>query len=139
MESYRILKPRIVYEVLNTEVIAIDFNTGTYYALLHVAKQVWLLIEQQIPFDQIVHLISAYYKRDLSEVTADVRQLIDQLLEKGLIERLEGMQEMAGSLPQIDSLGWGYEPPKLMSYMDIQDLLLIDPIHEVVEIGWPNQ
>ncbi len=138
MESYRILKPRIVYEILNTEVIAIDFNTGTYYALLHVAKQVWLLIEQQIPLDQIVQLISAHYKREPSEVMAHVRQLMDQLLEKGLIERLEGTQE-PGPIPQIDSQGWGYEQPNLMSYMDIQDLLLLDPIHEVVETGWPNK
>lgn len=137
MKAYRIIQPKIVYEVLNTEVIAIDFDTGTYYALLHVAKQVWLLIEQQTPLDTIVQVISSYYKQNPSEVLSDVEQLIAQLLENGLIESVDC--PVQGPIPQIDSHGFGYEPPKLVSYMDIQDLLLLDPIHEVVETGWPNK
>ena len=139
MQSYRIPQPRIVYEVLNTEVIAIDFNTGTYYALLHAAKQVWLLIERQLPLDQIAQVLSNHYKHEFSEVLADLQQFITQLLENGLIELAAETPDSPGSteLIQIDSQGWKYDPPKLLTYMDVQDLLLLDPIHEVTEAGWP--
>ncbi len=138
MEVYRIIKPKIVYEVLNTEVIAIDFDTGTYYALLHVAKQVWLLLEQQIPLDQMGQIVSDYYKQSPSAVLLDLKPFITELIEKGLVESVDETSHLQGSVPSLDSHGWGYEPPKLVSYMDIQDLLLLDPIHEVVETGWPN-
>lgn len=139
MELYRIIQPKVVYEVLNTEVIAIDFNTGTYYALLHVAKQVWLLLEQQTPLNQIVQILSDYYQREPKEVSEDVQKLITQLIDNGLIESAEKEAHIQGPTPQIDSHGWGYEAPQLVSYMDIQNLLLLDPIHEVVEAGWPNK
>ena len=30
-----------------------------------------------------------------------------------------------------------YAAPKLATYSDLQDLLLLDPIHDVDETGWP--
>ena len=30
-----------------------------------------------------------------------------------------------------------YTAPKLATYSDLQDLLLLDPIHDVDETGWP--
>lgn len=137
MQCYRIAKPKIVYEVLNTEVIAIDFDTGTYFALPHIAKQVWHLIEQQIPLFQMVRILADAYSQEPDAVLADLESFIAQLLEKGLIEPVE--EASFGPTPEIDSLGLKYEAPKLISYMDIQDLLLLDPIHEVVESGWPDK
>jgi hypothetical protein len=139
MQLYRIIKPKVVYEVLNTEVIAIDFDTGTYYALLHVAKQMWMLIEQEIPFDQSAQILSNYYQKNLNEVLIDLKPFVAELIDKGLIESIDEASHVQGATPQIDSHGWGYEAPKLVSYMDIQELLLLDPIHEVVEAGWPNK
>jgi hypothetical protein len=31
-----------------------------------------------------------------------------------------------------------FEMPKLSKYTDMEDLLALDPIHEVDEMGWPN-
>ena len=139
MPSYKIPQPRIVYEVLNTEVIAIDFDTGTYYTLLYVAKEIWLLIEQRTSLDQIAELISSHYGQEKSEAMADVQQFIDQLLKAKLIELAEETSEIPTKNPvQLNSQGWKYESPKLMTYLDVQDLLLLDPIHEATEIGWPD-
>lgn len=135
MKSYKILSSKVVYEVLNSEVIVIDFRTGTYYALLHVAKQAWMLIEKQMPLEQIVQLISGYYKRDPGEVLVDMEQFIEQLLQDGLVEPIDG----AVVSHQIEPCEWGYEPPKLLTYLDVQELLLLDPIHEVAEVGWPEK
>ncbi len=137
MPSYRILRPRIVYEVLNNEVIAIDFDTGTYFVLPHAAKQVWLLIEKQISVEQIAQLMADHYQRGYSQVLLDIEPFIEQLLCNGLIELSDSQGSAEGV--QIDSQGWQYDAPKLMTYTDVQDLLLLDPIHEIAEVGWPEK
>jgi hypothetical protein len=32
-----------------------------------------------------------------------------------------------------------FQPPTLESYNDMQDLLLLDPIHDVDDMGWPQK
>ncbi len=32
-----------------------------------------------------------------------------------------------------------FEPPKLAKYTNMSDLLMLDPVHDVDEQGWPNR
>jgi len=137
MKSYRICSSRIVYEILNTEVIAIDFHTGNYYAIIHVAKQIWQLIEQSLPLDQIGEIISNQYQLDLAKISADLELFIGELVAEGLIA--ECSVEGFGTPIPFDSEGWEYDAPGLQRYTDIQNLLLLDPIHEVTDAGWPEK
>jgi hypothetical protein len=137
MKSYRICQSKIVYEVLNTEVIIVDFSTGNYYALIHIAKQIWQLIEQQGAVDQIAQLLSDRYLRAKEAVLADLELFLEELVNNGLIEESDSVPVQIVNLSS--SLGWEYDIPKLQKYTDVQSLLLLDPIHEVSEVGWPAQ
>ncbi len=134
-KSYRIPQTRVIYEVLNTEVIVVDFTTGNYYALIHVAKQIWQLIEQSATVDQMAQLLSDRYQREKAAILVDLQQFFEQLLENQLIESTD--QGGAQELTLAPSEGWEYDIPKLQKYTDVQSLLLLDPIHEVAEEGWP--
>ena len=134
MKSYCIPKESVVYEVLNTEVIIVDFSTGNYFALIHVAKQVWQLIEQRATVEQIERLLAERYKRGCA---ADLKAFLDQLLENGLIQASDEAPEKEPIL--APSEGWEYDVPALQKYTDVQSLLLLDPIHEVSEVGWPTK
>lgn len=134
--SYTIRQPKIVYEILNFEVIVIDFNTGDYYVLTHAAKQIWQLIEQHMSHDQMVEILSLYYQKEASVLAGDLQQFIDQLLEKGLIE-LKEIEEQRDPI-LIHSHEKEYFLPRLHAYTDVQNLLLLDPIHEVTDAGWPH-
>lgn len=136
MKIYQIQRSRIVYEVLNTEVIVVDFDTGNYYALAHVAKQVWQLIERKTPVGQIARLIAEHYQLAADRVLKDVEQLIEELAVNELIAPCE---ENSAEPVQVVSDGLSYEAPKLQKYTDVQNLLLLDPIHEVTEVGWPDK
>ena len=138
MQQYRIDRSRIVYEVLKSEVIAIDFNTGNYYAITHVAKQVWQLIEQQMPLDQIAQLLANHYKCEMGKVLHDVQHFVEEMLEEGLVElstETQKAQDLTNPIEMPE--GWEYDVPRLQKYSDVQDLLMLDPIHEVTEAGWP--
>jgi hypothetical protein len=67
-----------------------------------------------------------------------VQELLDQMLREGLI--VPG----AGPAPSPSSVASpatkkAFEPPTLAVYTDMQELLLLDPIHDVDETGWPQR
>ncbi len=45
---------------------------------------------------------------------------------------------MAQPLADPEPATRDYEEPKLGKHTDMQELLLLDPVHEVGETGWPN-
>ena len=71
-----------------------------------------------------------------------VHDFIGKLKEEGLVlERNAGDLEAMEAVdrhPSGKSFGAKFEKPVLQKYSDMQDLLLLDPIHEVDEMGWPN-
>jgi tyrosine-protein phosphatase YwqE len=141
MPTYRINTQKIVYEILNTEVIAIDFHTGNYYAIVHIAKQVWQLIESQVPLQRIAQLLAKQYSSDPDEVLLDMKLFIEQLVEEGLVE-LVADTECSAEAPDVMEIapsGWEYSAPTLQKYEDVRNLLLLDPIHEVTDAGWPQK
>ena len=136
MISYIIRQSQIIYEILNTEVIVVDFSTGDYYALAHAAKPIWQLIEGRMSHDQMIEILSSHYQHSMDTIKADLQQFIDQLLEKGLIESIE-LQEPLDPIPMIFHEK-EYIAPRLHTYTDVQNLLLLDPVHEVAAAGWPH-
>ncbi len=63
-----------------------------------------------------------------------VRAFLKELQEEQLIvtEPAEILAAPAGPLPPAASR------PALQKFTDLQDLLMLDPIHEVDERGWPH-
>jgi hypothetical protein len=44
-----------------------------------------------------------------------------------------------GAAAVAQTNGRPYSPPKLSAYTDMQELLLLDPVHEVDDAGWPSR
>lgn len=135
MSSYAIQRSKIVYEVLNSEVIVVDFYTGNYYALTHVARQVWQLLEEEIPLNQMAQILSNLYERDKTEIIRDLDSFCTGLLEEGIIAPCESFEKQI----HLEVVDWEYSAPKFQKFTDVQNLLLLDPIHEVSEVGWPEK
>jgi Coenzyme PQQ synthesis protein D (PqqD) len=140
MRCYQIPKQRIVYEVLSAEVIAIDFATGNYYALVHVAKVVWQCLEQGASVEAIAealfeHRLCRDALKDRDAILQDLNLFVAELTDNHLIEPTDPLPcvQIALAIPP----DWNYDPPQLQKYTDVQSLLLLDPIHEVSEAGWP--
>ena len=64
-----------------------------------------------------------------------------ELEREGLIVSLDGTAdsdpEPSFDLPQPNN-GQVFSPPVVEKYTDMQDLVLLDPVHEVDERGWPH-
>ncbi|MGC9973439.1 MAG: PqqD family protein [Bryobacteraceae bacterium] len=68
------------------EVAILNMKNGIYYGLNPVGARVWRLIQQPMTLEKIRNVILAEFEVDCERCDADVRVLLDQLSEEGLIE-----------------------------------------------------
>jgi hypothetical protein len=143
-QHFRIKKPNVIFESFDNEVVLINLDNGNYYSIQGVASEIWELIEGGIPLQGIISHISNRYRGGQKEVEQAVRQFLEELSQDGLIEVSEP-EERGGKNPGHETESTEkasdrpvFEPPTLNRYTDMQDLLLLDPIHDVSEQGWPT-
>lgn len=131
----RLNTPKVICEVFEDEVVAINLETGTYFGMGGTAKDVWRLIEGGMPVDGMAAHLAGRYAKRCEEVGADIESFTDSLLAQGLVVEVP----MEGDVPAVGIEGPAerWEAPKLTVYDDMKDLLLLDPIHDVDETGWP--
>jgi hypothetical protein len=130
---------RVVHETIDGEVILIQLERGNYYSLSGSGREVWALLCQGVsPADVSSHLTERY-EAPAEEVEVAVSDLVEQLLQEGLAEENGANPAAVRPTPEDDGgSAAGFETPRLEKYTDMQDYLLIDPIHDVSEIGWPS-
>jgi hypothetical protein len=127
----RIPSDRVVSEVIDGEVVAIDLESGRYYSLEGAAARAWEALRDGQDLDGIAAVVADEAGLGADEVRADVTGFLAELEAEGLL--LDG--NGAGQ-PQP---GPGRVPLILNRYTDMQDLIVLDPIHDVDETGWPNR
>ena len=132
---YRMNLPRIVHETLDNETIIIDFDTGTYYSLQDTGHWVWHLLERTLAVEEIIDQITTCFTGEQEEMDAAVRQFVGKLAQAELI--VETTVPLSLTEPLFFAHQGLFTPPLLEEHSDIQDLLLLDPIHEVSKQGWP--
>ena len=137
---YIINAPRVVHQIIDNEAVIIDFESGVYYSIDQAGAQVWALLNQNLSLSEMAASIERQYHRPTDEINGAITQFITQLLDEGLIRPGEGgpgVVSPPADLPPLSDAS-DFHPPVLQKYTDMQDLLLLDPIHEVDESGWPK-
>ena len=142
---FRVNSPNVIQEIIDDEVIIVNLDSGNYYSLAHVGAEIWSLIESGAAVAEVVNGIRQRYDGDHVDVEDAVNQLVDQLQQEALIvpdgakelESIKGLDRQVET--GVETERPPFEVPILGTYTDMQDLLLLDPIHEVDEMGWPNR
>ncbi|MBP9726328.1 MAG: PqqD family protein [Gammaproteobacteria bacterium] len=138
-QSYQLRSQAIIHELLDREIIVADLDTGVYYSLRETGVPVWQMLLAGQTKESIVQAVVARYP-DVSPVMIceDVEKHIQDLLS---IQILVPRKEASSEALLNESLVWelGYYFPVFEQFNDMQQLLMLDPIHEVDEQGWPHQ
>ena len=129
------LNPRLAAQVFDGEYIIANLDTGLYYNLQGIAVSFVDALPSQDALAVIEHLSSSFpehaegIKKELSTLLNDL--LTEEIVLKNdlLLDTASGL----GALPEA------YVPARFNRYADMQDLLLLDPIHDVDEEGWTVQ
>jgi hypothetical protein len=141
-DAFRANTPHVVHEIIEGEAILINMQTGSYYSTSEVGAVVWGLIEEGTPVSQIVDRVAAKYRGTHDEIGAGIRDFFGELEREGLIvpdEDAPSPRDGAGGEVAPGVTRPPFVLPMLRKYTDMEDLLLLDPIHDVDETGWPNR
>ena len=137
---------KIIQETIDGEVVIVNMETGTYYSLTEQAAEIWALIEAGANFQEITGQFSQRYQGDPQAIQLAIEQWVVQLQQEGIVllesspnsvNKKNHNGHKPASLLVTDNRP-AFKTPRLQKFDDMQELLLLDPIHEVDETGWPH-
>jgi hypothetical protein len=133
---FRLNSPQVVAETIEGEAIVVNLATGTYYSVKGDSILLWDAIVAGATVDEIAEVAAEMTAQPRETVAAAVGGFCDSLAAEGLIVEQDG----GGASPEVDLSGGGSGllEPAFETYADMQDLILLDPVHEVDERGWPH-
>ena len=134
-------EPTVIQEIIDGEAIIADLGQGFYYSLDSTGSQVWNAVVSSCTIDSIIDACVANYAGDREEISSGIYRLLDRLQEEQLIVPLDG-EGNGGNTELTEGFaasGEAFTAPVLSKYTDMEQLLLLDPIHDVDETGWPNE
>jgi hypothetical protein len=136
---FRTNSPPVVHETVNNETIVVNLDTGCYYDLNDSAGYVFGMLASSAHPEEIAQQLAARYGIDASEARGMVDELVAKLVEEQLVVPADGPPAVAAPAPQPDMPPGAFVAPVVNKYTDMQELLLLDPVHEVDEAGWPSR
>lgn len=144
-EKFNPNTPKVVHESIDGEVVVVNLDQGDYFSLVKVGAEIWEGLIRGLSRGDILSEILQHYEGDRTVIENAVNNFIEQLQQQELIvintgDGLESQNEPNNQTPTIpNGEKFNFEPPSLQKYTDMEELLALDPIHEVDEkIGWPS-
>jgi hypothetical protein len=128
--TYTTAGTEIIYELLEDEVIVANLDAGIYYSIRNSGVLIWQLLLAGHSLLSIESLFTEKYG-PLSSITPFVNRLIE--------ENLLTPKEDVSLTPLSFSWPATFSMPTLERYDEMKNLLMLDPIHEVDEQGWPHR
>lgn len=143
MTRFRVNSPSVIHEIIDGEAVLVNLESGSYYSMDNVGAVIWDHIEKGLSNSQIIEAITAQYDGDQATIAEATLQLLAQLQKEQLIVVSEASSEPDDHASVLTGNTKGqarpqFEEPSLQKFTDMEELLLLDPIHDVDESGWPH-
>lgn len=134
---FRLNSPHVVSETVDGEAIIVNLDAGTYYSIKGDAILLWNAIIGGTAAEELVAAVAQQTGEVPDKVAGPVVGFYESLAAEGLIVERDAQGE-APSVVDLSAGGAGLLDPSFEAYSDMQDLILLDPVHEVDERGWPH-
>ena len=131
--QYRVASAKIVWQCFEDELVVINLESGKYYSVNSTGSAIWKLMEAGwSPAAAASHVLDGAPSEGREQVFAFWAKMI----EEGLISpdpdpKSDHRQDVPAAGP--------WSQPSIAVFSDMQDLFLLDPIHDVDEAGWPSR
>lgn len=136
-QIWRANAPDVISESIEGETIILHLGNGFYFSAGGAGALAWGLLSASVPVSRTIELVSGAYETEGIDVASAVDGFVEELSREGLLVPAEpGTPASEGTSASGPRLPW--ETPTLSKFTDMEDLLLLDPVHEVSpEQGWP--
>jgi hypothetical protein len=134
---YSVDNARIAHSTVDGEVIAVDFLNGRYFSMRSSAADIWEMLVAALPLEETI----ACFQRGTSEaaqIDREIRRFAAELVAADLLTPNETMSEVSAETRGPLLQPGPYTPPILEKFEDMSALIMLDPVHDVTELGWPH-
>jgi coenzyme PQQ synthesis protein D (PqqD) len=139
---YKIASAQITSEFIEGEVMIINLQNGSYYNIEGVGAEIWQAVVEGASFDKISERIQNRFEGEAGTIQNYIKTFLKELHEEKLLVPEETAVDSTNYQPpstiNLTQVKPPFAPPVLNKFTDMQELLLLDPIHEVDEAGWPR-
>jgi hypothetical protein len=133
---FNIFDKNIISDVFGEEVVLVNLETGIYFSLRASASQIWVRLINNYSVDEIISDIVLLYEVENNDLSIQVRNFIQQLIDNQLIKSSELAEKVSINLNNQGQKTI-FTTPILEIFSDMQEILLLDPVHDVDKAGWP--
>lgn len=133
-------EPSVIFERFDDETILINLDSGRYYSLDPVGVVVWEMITHPLSIEELLARLKSHYDADESAIESALLDFIEKMKEEQLIRPCR-QAPPAATDTTADALlpeARAFAAPVLARYEDMAEMLLLDPVHDVAEAGWPQ-
>jgi len=139
-QRFKINSPAVINDTIEGESVIINLQNGYYYSLDDIGSVIWNGLINQYSMEEIISAFIPRFSEDKESVINGMSELITELKKENLIVMLTEEEQKNirhDKAFEIEGSALSFTKPVLNKFGDMQDLLLLDPIHEVDEAGWP--
>lgn len=136
--NYVINQKGITCEHFPDETIILNLPRGNYYSLRGTGQVIWAQLEKKVSTSGLLLVLLNQYTVNDELAQHSLKAFLNQLEQEELIEKIISSQSAA--LPELapNYVKHSFDEPILETYTDMQELLMLDPIHDAdPEKGWP--
>lgn len=126
--------------MIDNEVILVNLEKGYYYSLLGTAVEIWSGITAGISLNTIISELSTCYTQSTKDIAEAVQGFLAELIQEEILKPCQQapISEKSGQWHMQKKGGMQFSSPVMERYVDLEELLLLDPVHDVDEMGWPK-
>lgn len=125
---YKINSVHVVAEVFEGDLVLVNLDSGTYFSAQGAGPGIWDALNAGASTEAIFESL-----KDTPERQKAAQMFVAALVENKLVIAADGSEGAVEVTRELADAGLA----SLEVYSDMQDLLLLDPIHEVDQRGWP--
>lgn len=138
--AYRIDDAAVVSDVIGGEAVMLHRLSGDYFSTDGVGCLIWQWIGESRSRGWILEALNERFAAEPTEIETAVDAFLRDLLSHKLVQEIGGdaVSAASASIGSQEAPQPEFAPPVLHVYSDIRRMVLLDPIHEVAQTGWPN-
>ncbi len=120
-----------IYEDFEDEIVCLQFKKGIYYSIRGSAPLILRMFENALTLEIFFETIGKKFGPDRKK---EFRDFITFLCDENILAVAETGEEYIPDVPEMIS-----DPVIYEKFDDVSDLVKLDPIHDVTDLGWPNK
>jgi hypothetical protein len=134
--QYVVNAPVVVGEIIDDEAVILNLQSGLYFNTAGSGAEIWAGLDRGATVEALAGRLTARFDIAPAEAAGAVAAFLATLETYELVRS----EPADPGKPRITPAATGTEaftPPGLGTHSDLDDLLRLDPIHDVDQMGWP--